>query len=50
MGVPEEKIAIIPNGIDLPEYANLLHQGSFKKKVGLDKNEKTVLSWAGYTE
>lgn len=32
MGVPEEKIAIIPNGIDLSEYTSLLSKGSFKSK------------------
>ena len=41
--VPAEKIAIVPNGIDLTAYANLPPKGSFKKKFGLDKNEKIVL-------
>jgi len=43
MGVPEEKIAIIPNGIDLSEYANLPPQGAFKKKYGIKEEEKIVL-------
>lgn len=43
MGVPKEKIETIPNGIDLSEYDNLPPKGSFKKKFGLDKNEKIVL-------
>ena len=43
MGVPREKIAIIPNGIDLSEYASLPPRGCFRKKFGLDKNEKIVL-------
>jgi len=43
MGVPDEKIAIIPNGIDLSEYANLPPKGSFKKKFGIDEDEKIVL-------
>ena len=42
-GVPDGKISIIPNGIDLSEYANLPPKGSFKKKFGLDENEKIVL-------
>jgi glycosyltransferase involved in cell wall biosynthesis len=42
MGVPEEKIAIIPNGIDLSEYANLPPKGCFKKKFGIEE-EKIVL-------
>ena len=43
MGVPEEKIAIIPNGIDLSEYANLPPKGSFKKKFGIKEDERIVL-------
>ena len=43
MGVPEEKIAIIPNGIDLSEYANLPPKGCFKKKFGIKEEKKTVL-------
>jgi glycosyltransferase involved in cell wall biosynthesis len=43
MGVPEEKIAIIPNGIDLSEYANLPPKGCFKKKFGIKEEEKIVL-------
>lgn len=43
MGVPEEKIAIIPNGIDLSEYASLPPEGSFKKKFGIKEKEKIVL-------
>jgi glycosyltransferase involved in cell wall biosynthesis len=43
MGVPEEKIAIIPNGIDLSEYASLPPEGSFKKKFGIKEEEKIVL-------
>ena len=43
VGVPKSKIAVIPNGIDLTEYSDLPSKGSFKKKFGLDKNEKIVL-------
>jgi len=43
MGVPEEKIATIPNGIDLSEYANLPPRGCFKKKFGIKEEEKIVL-------
>lgn len=43
IGVPKEKIAIVPNGIDLSEYANLPTKGFFKKKLGLDENEKIIL-------
>jgi len=43
MGVPVDKIAIIPNGIDLSEYADLPPRGTFKEKFGIDDNEKIVL-------
>jgi len=43
MGVPDEKIAVIPNGIDLSEYSDLPPKGSFKKKFSIDDDEKIVL-------
>ena len=43
MGVPEKKIEIIPNGIDLSEYGDLPPKGSFKKKFSIDDDEKIVL-------
>jgi len=43
MGVPEEKIAIIPNGIDPSEYAHLPPKGAFKRKFNIDDDEKVVL-------
>ena len=43
MGVPEEKIAIIPNGLDLSEYANLPPKGAFKSKFGIPEEKKIIL-------
>jgi glycosyltransferase involved in cell wall biosynthesis len=43
MSVPEEKIAIIPNGIDLCEYAELPPKGSFKKKFNIPEDRKIIL-------
>jgi glycosyltransferase involved in cell wall biosynthesis len=43
IGVPEEKIAIIPNGIDLSEYAELPSKGSFKKKFNIPEDRKIIL-------
>jgi len=43
MDVPEEKIAVIPNGIDLSEYTDLQPKGIFKKKFGIDDDKKIVL-------
>jgi len=43
MSVPEEKIVIIPNGIDLSEYADLPPKGCFREKFGIKEEEKIVL-------
>jgi len=43
MGVPEEKIEVIPNGIDLSEYGDLPPKGDFKKRFGIERDEKIVL-------
>jgi glycosyltransferase involved in cell wall biosynthesis len=43
IGIPKEKIAVIPNGINLSEYTNLPSTGSFKRKINIPKNEKIVL-------
>ena len=43
MGVPGEKIEVIPNGIDLSEYADLPPKGSFKKKFSIGDDKKIVL-------
>ena len=43
LGVPEEKIAIIPNGINLSEYAELPPKGTFKKKFNIPEDKKIIL-------
>jgi len=43
MGVPEEKITIIPNGIGLSEYSNLPPKGTFKKKFNIPEDKKIIL-------
>jgi len=43
MGVGEDKIEILPNGIDLSEYDNLPKRGDFRKKYGIGDNEKMIL-------
>ena len=43
MGIPEEKIVIIPNGIDLSEYAKLPPKGAFKKKFNIPEDRKIIL-------
>ena len=43
MGVSEDKIEIVPNGIDLTEFDNLPERGEFRKKYGLDSNRRVIL-------
>lgn len=43
VGVPPQKIEVIPNGIDLSKYINLPPKGSFKRKFGIEEDEKIVL-------
>lgn len=43
MGVPKDKISILPNGIDVSEYANLPPKNLFKAKYNIEKNKKIVL-------
>lgn len=43
MGVSKERIEIVPNGIALSEFDNLPERGEFRKKYGLNDNEKIIL-------
>ena len=43
MSVGEDKIEIIPNGVDLSEFQNLPERGQFRKKYGLDNKQKLIL-------
>jgi glycosyltransferase involved in cell wall biosynthesis len=43
MGVDEDKIEIVPNGIDLSEYRNLPRKGEFRSKYFIRENEKIIL-------
>jgi glycosyltransferase involved in cell wall biosynthesis len=43
MGVDEDKVEIVPNGINLSEYINLPMKGEFKKKYAIRDNEKIIL-------
>jgi glycosyltransferase involved in cell wall biosynthesis len=43
MGISEDKIEIVPNGIDLAEFENLPQRGQFRKKYGLNDAQKVVL-------
>jgi glycosyltransferase involved in cell wall biosynthesis len=43
MDAPDEKIAVIPNGIDLSEYTDLPPRGAFRNKIGVDEEEKIIL-------
>lgn len=43
MGVAQEKIEVIPNGISLSDYNSLSPKGSFRKKFSIDEDEKIIL-------
>jgi glycosyltransferase involved in cell wall biosynthesis len=43
IGIPEEKIATIPNGIDLSEFANLPPKGTFRRRFGIPGEKKIIL-------
>ncbi len=43
MGVDENKIEIVPNGIDVSKYENLPEKGEFRRKYSIRDNEKIVL-------
>ena len=43
MGISEDRIKIVPNGINLSEFENLPQRGEFRRKYGLDPNLKIVL-------
>jgi glycosyltransferase involved in cell wall biosynthesis len=43
VGVLDNKIAIIPNGIDLSEYAELPPKGVFKRKFNIPEDRKIIL-------
>lgn len=42
-GVDDNKIKIIPNGIDLSKYRSLPKRGEFRKKFDIADNEKLIL-------
>jgi glycosyltransferase involved in cell wall biosynthesis len=43
MGVDEDKIEIVPNGIDLSVYENLPKKGEFRGKYSISDDEKIIL-------
>ena len=43
MGVKEDNIEIVPNGIAPSEFDNLPRKGEFKKKYGLNDSQKIIL-------
>ena len=43
MGVDEDKIEIVPNGIDMSEYENRPKRGEFRRKYSIRDDEKVVL-------
>ncbi|KAF5053875.1 D-inositol-3-phosphate glycosyltransferase [anaerobic digester metagenome] len=43
MGISPDKIAIIPNGINLDDFRKLPQKGEFKRKFHIRDNEKVIL-------
>jgi glycosyltransferase involved in cell wall biosynthesis len=42
-GIPENKIVIIENGIDVSKYETLPERGKFKKRYGIASEKKIIL-------
>jgi glycosyltransferase involved in cell wall biosynthesis len=42
-GISEDRIAIIPNGVDAKTFDSLPRTGAFKRKFGLDKESNIIL-------
>jgi glycosyltransferase involved in cell wall biosynthesis len=43
IGVSQDKIEIVPNGIDLSQFENLPQRGGFRRKYGLNDSRKIIL-------
>jgi glycosyltransferase involved in cell wall biosynthesis len=43
MGITEDKIEIVPNGVNLSEFDNLPRRGAFRRKHNLKNNQKVIL-------
>jgi glycosyltransferase involved in cell wall biosynthesis len=43
VGISEDKIEVIPNGIDLSEYMDLPSRGGFKAKYGIKEDRRIIL-------
>ena len=43
MGVPRNKIEIIPNGLDLSQFLDIPQKGKFKSKYQIPEKEKVIL-------
>ena len=42
-GASEDKIEVIPNGLDLSEFENLAERGEFRRKHGLSDDQRIIL-------
>jgi glycosyltransferase involved in cell wall biosynthesis len=43
LGIKRDKIAMVPNGIDMSEYVNLPNKNEFRTRQGIDGDEKLIL-------
>lgn len=42
-GVEKEKVAVIPNGLDLSQFAKLPSRGQFRERYAIESHEKIIL-------
>ncbi|HOV81909.1 MAG TPA: glycosyltransferase [Methanothrix sp.] len=43
LGIAEEKIHVLPNGVDLERFKDLPERGEFRRKYGIELNAKVIL-------
>ena len=43
LGVPKDRLVIVPNGVNLDEYVNLPQKGSFRKRWSISNDQKIIL-------
>jgi glycosyltransferase involved in cell wall biosynthesis len=44
IGISKEKIAIVPNGININEFKNMPQEKQFKERLNIKQNEKIILT------
>lgn len=42
-GIPDERIEVVPNGVDIERFTSLPPRGQFRKRIGIDQSTRVVL-------